>query len=213
MRSTPSSPDHSASEDDRTTRARIRDEALRLVAAHGPDAVSVRRIAAAADVSPGLVLHHFGSKDGLREELDRHVLERCDALLGELTGERPPGAEGSLAEALAGHFPPESPLPGYLRRMLTSDGDAGRQLFRRLYEVSRDRLDGMVAAGTASPGQDPAVRAAFLLVNDLAVVLLRERLTEALGVDPLTAEGTDRWAPEVMAVYAAGIGARTGGPK
>ena len=95
--------------DDRTARAVIRDEALRLFAARGPDAVTVRQIAAAAGVSPGLVLHHFGSKAGLREAVDQHVLGLFDLMLGELTGEAvpdlyDPGASGSLAEAIAGHL-------------------------------------------------------------------------------------------------------------
>ena len=53
--------------DDRTTRAVIRDEALALFAAEGPAGVSLRRVAAAAGVAPGLIVHHFGSKEGLLE--------------------------------------------------------------------------------------------------------------------------------------------------
>jgi len=49
---------------DRTTRAVIRDQALRLFTGRGPDAVTVRQIAAAAGVSPGLVIHCSGAKDG-----------------------------------------------------------------------------------------------------------------------------------------------------
>lgn len=60
--------------DDRTARARIRDEALRLFGNHGPDAVTLRDIAAAAGVSPALVVRHYGSKDGLREAVDDHVV-------------------------------------------------------------------------------------------------------------------------------------------
>jgi pimeloyl-ACP methyl ester carboxylesterase len=41
--------------------------ASRLFAVHGPAAVTVRQIATAAGVSPALVVHHFGSKEGLRE--------------------------------------------------------------------------------------------------------------------------------------------------
>ena len=37
---------------------------------------AIRAIAADAGVSPGLVVHHFGSKDGLREACDRHVVAR-----------------------------------------------------------------------------------------------------------------------------------------
>lgn len=204
MRSTP---------DDRTTRAVIRDEALRLFAARGPEAATVRQIAVAAGVSPGLVVHHFGSKDGLRKEVDQHVLAIFEAMLGELTGEGAaelldPGAEaGSLSEALAQHLPADSPLPAYLRRLLLSDTDAGRLLFRRLFDLSRRTLDGMAAAGLADPGRDPAVRAAVLLVNDLALLLLRDRVAEVLGADPLSADGMARWAPELLSIYAGGLNA------
>ncbi|MCX5052003.1 TetR/AcrR family transcriptional regulator [Streptomyces sp. NBC_00201] len=199
--------------DDRTTRAVIRDEALRLFAAGGPEAVTMRQIAAASGVSPGLVVHHFGSKEGLRQEVDQYVLEVFEAMLGELTGEGgaellDPGAgASSLSEAFARHLPDDSPLPSYLRRLLLSDADAGRLLFRRLYDLSKAALDGLAAAGLAAPGRDPAARAAFLLANDLALFLLRDRLTEILGTDPLSADGMARWAPEMLSIYAGGLNA------
>jgi AcrR family transcriptional regulator len=205
--------------DDRTTRAVIRDEALRLFAVRGPDAVSVRQIAAAAGVSPALVVHHFGSKDGLCREVDQYVLAVFGAMLGELTGEGrdelldPAAGAGSLSEAFARHLPDGSPLPGYLRRLLMTDAEAGRLLFRQLYELSRGALDGLAAVGYADRGRDPAVRAALLLANDLALFLLRDRLTDVLGVDPLSAEGMARWAPEVMAIYGGGLSATAPPPQ
>jgi AcrR family transcriptional regulator len=196
--------------DDRTARAVIRDEALRLFAARGPDGVTVRQIAAAAGVSPGLVVHHFGSKDGLREEVDRHVLGLFEAMFAEMTADSAPGlfdpaATGSLAEAIVRHLPPDSPVPAYLRRLLLADGDAGRELFRRLYQMSTALMGVLVQSGLAGPGADPAVRAAFLMANDLAVLLLRDHLADVLGVDPLSGEGMTRWAREVLAIYAAGL--------
>src|SRR5581483_4044818 len=193
--------------DDRTTRAVIRDESLRLFAERGPDAVTVRQIAAAAGVSPGLVSHHFGSKDGLRQAVDAHVLALFGAMLGELTSADlyDPGAAGSLAEAVVRHLPPDSPVPGYLRRLLLAGGDSGRELFRRLYEGSRTALDALAEAGLAAPGADPAVRAAILMSNDLAVLLLREQLTDVVGTDPLSAAGMARWGRELLAIYAAGL--------
>jgi hypothetical protein len=50
------------------------------------------------------------------------------------------------------------------------------------------------------------VRAAVLLVNDLAILILRERLREVLGVDPLSGTGMRRWGAEVMSIYRDGIG-------
>ncbi|WP_344657381.1 TetR/AcrR family transcriptional regulator [Catenulispora subtropica] len=195
--------------DDRTARAVIRDEALRLFAQHGPDAVSVRQIAAAAGVSAALVVHHFGSKEALREVVDRHVLETFDAMLAEMTGQGPemydPAATGSLVEAVQRHLPPDSPMPAYLRRMLLTDSAAGRELFAKLFTLSRGMLAALSEAGMATPGQDPAVRAALLMANDLAVLLLRDQLTEALGVDPLSREGMARWSAEMLAIYATGL--------
>jgi TetR/AcrR family transcriptional regulator, regulator of cefoperazone and chloramphenicol sensitivity len=208
-----------AVQDDRTARAIIRDEALRLFAEHGPDAVTVRQIAAAAGVSPGLVVHHFGSKDGLREEVDQHVLALFDATLGELTaGHTPdpfdPAASGSLMEAIVAHLPADSPVPAYLRRLLLADGGAGRELFRRLFWLSAGALEALVAAGMAAPGQDPAVRAAVLMSNDLAVLLLRDHLTDVLGSDPLSGVGMARWAREMLTIYASGLLATPpGGPR
>ncbi|MFC4908677.1 TetR family transcriptional regulator [Actinomadura gamaensis] len=214
-------------------RARLRDEALRLFAEHGPDAVSVRQIAAAAGASPALVVHHFGSKQGLRDAVDEHVVALFEALLAEVaTGEHagellappaagatstptsaptsapapaPASAPASVGELLAAHLPPDSPVPAYLRRLLLTDSEAGRAVFRRLYELSRATLSALVAAGLADPGRDPAVRAAFLLANDLAVLLLRDRIADVLGLDPLSAEGMDRWAGELLTVYGGGL--------
>lgn len=198
--------------EDRTARAIIRDEALRLFAAQGPDRVTVRQIATAAGVSPGLVVHHFGSKDGLLEAVDAWVVATFERMLGELTGDGgeellDPAATTSLSEALMRHLPPDSPLPGYLRRLLLSDTPAGRQLFRRLFEVGQSVLTALALAGQAHPGADPPVRAAFLMVNDLAVLLLREQLTDVLGVDPLSPVGLARWAPEMLSIYAGGLNA------
>lgn len=196
--------------DDLTARAVIRDEALRLFAERGPDTVTVREIAAAAGVSPGLVMHHFGSKERLRDAVDEHVLATLEAMLGELSREgnaglRQPSAAGSLAEAITAHLPPDSPAPAYLRRLLLDGGAAGRRLFRSMYEVSSQTVAAMSAAGLLTPGPDPAVRAAFLMANDLAVILLREHLADVLGTDPLTSEGMARWGREVLTVYAAGL--------
>jgi AcrR family transcriptional regulator len=61
--------------DDLTARARILDTALAQFAAHGMRGTTIRGVAEAAGVSPGLVHHHFGSKQKLREACDEHVME------------------------------------------------------------------------------------------------------------------------------------------
>ncbi|MGH3502134.1 MAG: TetR/AcrR family transcriptional regulator [Nocardioidaceae bacterium] len=197
--------------DDRTAKARIRDEALRLFGERGPDAVTVREVAAAAGVSPALVIRHYGSKDGLRDEVDEHVARVFEATLADATAptsDHPfdPEAVPSLVEAVAGNLPAGSAIPGYLGRLLLAGGPAASALFGKLHALSRDVLAIMARAGMANAGADPEVRAAFLLVNDLAVLILRDRLREVLGVDPLSADGMHRWGAEVFAVYRDGLG-------
>lgn len=195
---------------DLTARALIRDAALRLFAEHGPDAVSVRQIADEAQVSPALVLHHYGSKAGLREAVDAYASDAFDVLLDvnnrdDVVKRLAEGGSGWLAEAFAESFPPDSPLPAYLRRLMLSGDPAGERLFRQWYDATLLLLETMTDEGVAAPSDDPEVRAAFLLGADLALVLLRQPIANALGTDPFGTEGMTRWAEEVLSIYRDGV--------
>jgi AcrR family transcriptional regulator len=193
----------------------LRDTALTLFAERGVDAVSVRDVATAAGVSPGLVVHHFGTKDALRQAVDDHVsglmetmLEAAGAEL-DLDAGRMAGSDAAagLAAGFAGLFaeylPPDSPVPAYVRRLLMS-GDAGRALFRRWFDMTVAMIHAWTATGLLRPTSDPEAMAAFLLLNDLAVFLMRDQVTEVLGVDPM-GEGIERWSRVVMETYAGGV--------
>ncbi|MEO6116132.1 MAG: TetR family transcriptional regulator [Pseudolysinimonas sp.] len=200
--------------EDRTSRAIIRDESLRLFAERGPDAVTVREVAAAAGVSAALVIRHYGSKQGLQVAVDDHVVSTLERVLGELADPASgspfdPASSSGIIDAVFGQLPAGSSLPRYLGRMLLAGGPAAASVFRRLYEAARGVLDTLVQQGLASPGADPSVRAAFLLTNDLAVFLLRDRIAEVIGTDPLSRQGMLRWAGELTQIY--GEGLRSGG--
>jgi AcrR family transcriptional regulator len=172
--------------------------------------VTVRQIANEAGVSPALVVHHFGSKDGLRAEVDAFAARAFDAIFEAMRPEdvadllAGQAAGGSVAEAFARGFPPGSPLPAYLRRLLLTNDPAGAALFGRWYATTRRLLDMMVEMGVARPSEDPDIRAAFFLINDLALILLRTPIAVAIGADPLTPEGIGRWAREASIVSAEG---------
>lgn len=194
----------SESPGDLTARAVIRNAALRLFADHGPAAVSVRQIASAAGVSPALVLHHYGSKSGLREAVDAHAAAQFDSLFDDAdeVGEAlTTGSVASVAELFTRALPVDSPLPAYLRRLMLDGDPAGLALFRRWHEASRLLLERLEEAGYASPSADPEVRAAFMLAADLVLLLMRTPITDVLGVDPLSPEGLTRWAAEVTRIY------------
>ena len=191
-------------------RERIVTSALRLFADRGADAVTVRDIAADADVSPALILHHFGSKSGLREAVDDHVAGvfdglRDDAMIESARMDASGITASSFAELLLRNLPPDSPIPAYLRRLLLSGDPAGLRFFRQWHELTLGAVDAMQAAGVARPSADPEVRAAFLMINDLALLLMREHLADTLGFDPLTPDGLQRWTVDVIDAYTTGV--------
>jgi AcrR family transcriptional regulator len=151
---------------DRTARARIRDAAVLTFGTAGFDA-SVRAVAAAAGVSPGLVIHHFGSKDGLRTACDEHVLRVIrEAETDAFTHSTP----GSLLAQLA-ELDQYAPLVGYLVQALLAGGDLAATLLTRLTEDAEGYLAEAVAAGRMRPSRDPAARAAFLVDVGIGAVL------------------------------------------
>lgn len=179
---------------------------MRLFAERGTAGVSIRDVAADAGVSASLVMHHYGSKQRLKAAVD----ERATAALAELiAGFSDVGLDEvsamSFASAFAERFGDDSALVPYLRRLLIDGGAPAQTLFRTLFDATLALMVGLEAAGVAKPVDDAAVRAAFLLVNDLAVLVLREQIADALGFDPVGPEGLLRWGETVMDVYTTGI--------
>ncbi len=191
--------------EDRTTSAIIRDQATALFAARGTSGVTVREIAAEAGVSPGSVMHHFGSKDGLKVAVDRRAAVFVEEMLAQMARLGEVGGVASLAALFAESFEREPALAAYVRRLLFDGGEAADELFARLYEASLTGTHALVEAGVVRASQDEAVRVAFLLANDLAVILLRPQLEQVLGCDPLGDAGLPRWTAEAVDVYARGL--------
>lgn len=178
---------------------------MRLFADRGALSVTVRDIAAEAGVSPSLVIHHYGSKDRLKEAVDEHVVRFFADLLAEFLDASPQemlsaSTTASLADRLG-----DGPMLRYLRRLLADGGPAAERLFRSLYDMSRELVGRYVRAGVFKPSSDDAARVALLLVNDLGVVLLRDQISAVLGVDPLQGAGLVRWGQAVMDLYVNGL--------
>ncbi|MGZ8178744.1 TetR family transcriptional regulator [Williamsia sp. SKLECPSW1] len=152
---------------DLTARARIRDAAIAVFVRDGFGA-TVRAVATTAGVSPGLVIHHFGSKAGLRAACDDHVLahgrERADALLGD---------EERVADAIGaalGRLAEEGPVLGYLTRVLAEGGEVARSFLQRLVADTEQSMRAAVAAGTVRPSVDEAARARFVVAMSVGVL-------------------------------------------
>lgn len=178
-------------DDDRTARARIRDAAIQCFADAGVASTSVRTIAEAADVSPGLVMHHFGSKERLRTECDHHIAslvrEAKERAVAEGADLDPMGQIRAYEDGL--------PLLRYLARTL---GDGTPHVAALIDEMVDDAVvytEKAVETGLMLPSDDPRGRAAVLVLWSLGAVVLHEHVQRVLGAD-LTGDAAD------MAAYA-----------
>ncbi|MEV0948654.1 TetR family transcriptional regulator [Rhodococcus sp. NPDC049939] len=155
------------SRSDLTTRARIRDAAIAVFAESGFTA-GLRAIAAAAGVSPGLVNHHFGSKDGLRAECDKYVLDVIRRRKAEaIATPGPAQAMKDLAE-----IDEYAPLFAYIVRSFQAGDGLGESLFEQMVQDAEQYLEMGVASGQVRPSRDPAARARYLTLNNVGAMLL-----------------------------------------
>ena len=174
--------------EDLTARARIRDAALRLFAERGIDGASIRDIANAAGVSGGLVRHHFGSKEGLRDACDAYALDRLMRIKEQAV------LDGQLANP--GFLPATHPtillLYRYLARGMVDGSKAAASMF-----------DDMVDLARHEPGhsQDPRAYAAVLVAMQTGLLALHEHLSRALEADILAPEGHLRMSRALVDFY------------
>lgn len=174
--------------EDLTARARIRDSALLQFAEHGIKGATIRSIAESAGVSPALVQHHFGSKDGLREACDGYVLE---TVRGD-TKQAISGRRLSDPDFIAGVYQTAPSIMRYLIRALVEGSPAAASLFDELVAVAEEFLASVPYDDSSPPLSDRRTQAAVLTAMKLGVFVLHEHLDRALDVETLTDEGFPR---------------------
>jgi TetR/AcrR family transcriptional regulator, regulator of cefoperazone and chloramphenicol sensitivity len=180
-------------EQDLTAKARLREVALELFAAQGVGATSLRSVAKAADVSAGLVVHHFGSKEGLCRAVDEAVVERIELALAEVPIE---GSGGELlegrGEVVAALLRRQPVLCDYIGRALSENTEASVALFHRLFSsASRDRA--LVEAGALRADTDRFWRAIHQMLLILGPLMMRPLIERELDGPLLEEPNFGRW--------------------
>lgn len=173
----------------------IRDAAIELFGRYGPGSVSLRAVAARAGVSQPLIIKHYGSRENLETAVDEHVLDVLRrALEPLLSGEEVP--ERSISDLLT-----STPAVRYFAHLLISGGPRADRAFASLHRFSTALVDRLDRAGMVAEGTDREHLATVLLVHDLSVALMRDRITAVLGEDPLGEAGLSRWRDLVGRLY------------
>lgn len=170
----------SPASEDLTARARIRDAALRLFAERGVAGASVRDIAAAAGVSSGLVRHHFGSKEELRDACDTYAMDRVARLRDRVTAT---GGEAFIATA---HSESRA-LQRYLLKSMLDGSTTASAMFDDVVSQAEAWLG---AAGADT--RDLRAAAVVLCVMQVGSYLMPAEVSRLLGADIDGDEGTVR---------------------
>ncbi|MBU7597950.1 TetR family transcriptional regulator [Streptomyces sp. P38-E01] len=149
------------------TATRIREAAIARFGRDGFDA-GLRAIAADAGVTAGLVVHHFGSKDGLRRACDARVLR---LIREEKAKTLTSGTSEMLLTQLA-EVERFAPLVLYLLRSLQAGGELAAELIVQLTTDAEKYLTAGEAAGVILPSRDRAARARYLAYQSAGGMLL-----------------------------------------
>ncbi|MGZ5395670.1 MAG: TetR family transcriptional regulator [Mycobacterium sp.] len=143
--------------DDRTAIARIRDAAIDQWGQNGFN-LGLRSVAEAAGVSAALVIHHFGSKDGLRKACDEYVAEEVRQSKSESIQSSDPASWFAQMAEIESY----APMMAYLVRSMQSGSDLAKAFWQRMSENAEEYIEEGVRAGTIRPSRDPKARARFL---------------------------------------------------
>jgi AcrR family transcriptional regulator len=150
------------------TRAAILTAARRLFASEGADGTSVRAVAREAGVDPALVLHYFGSKEGLFQAAVEWPVDMgvaADRVFG--------GGLDDLGGRLVRFFmeqwetePTRHPLEIIVRGAIRRESEG-----RLLMEFADDQLVRRLAA--LLPGPDASLRASLVLSSLMGLAVAR----------------------------------------
>ena len=127
-------------------------------------------------MSPGLVIHYFGSMEGLRRACDDHIADSIRRY-----------KESAIAAT------------AYLANVLGDDSPAVEVLVDHIVADAEAYFELGVETGMIKPADDPRRRAAVIALWSLGALVLHRHAERLLGVDLTADDLADD--PEAMASY------------
>lgn len=190
-----------------TAETRIRRVALALFAEFGYDATTVRAIANAAGVSPGLIIHHYDSKAGLREAVNAEVVETIGSFIddhlphGDSIDEIFETPEAGFREL----FTSRPELAAYIRRLFFDGDEAGLEILRQFMGISRKLSGAFESLGWMREAPDPEMRDLQLIILEMGPVLFFPLFAAYFEQPPLDEEIHHRWVASEFDIFMNGL--------
>ena len=169
--------------------------AMRLFAEKGFDSVTVRDISSEAEVSVGLINHHFLSKEGLRDAVDNYFIRRTGSAIDRAilaTNAYDPDKMAEYQEQWIKAFSDEWPqFVAYLRRAIMEASPWGEALFQRYFASIRRMMDKFDAQGLLKEDADRLWLPLLYLFQFIGPLILEPFIKSMLGKSPYE---PDMWA-------------------
>lgn len=174
---------------------RIINAAIELYGEIGFAGVSLRAIATQAGVSAPLIIHHFGSKDGLRRACDRYAVE----VVNHFKTEAISSANDFTLDMMWGQLEETQLILRYIIQSLAIGGPEINALMDDLVERAITYTTEMVESGLVKPATNERHRAIVLLLQGLGASMLHRQMERLLGVS-LVEGSPPQFGPYVNAV-------------
>ena len=186
--------------EDLTARARIRDAAMAQFAEHGYRDTTIKGVADAAGVSPGLVQHHFGTKEGLRRACDEAAAEAIRRQMALVERVDSAAANPDFGSALYSTSPL---LVRYLIRLLVEGSPVAASLFDEM-ATGTEKFLSDARPDLFPPGSQKARDGATVMgVMHLGSAVLHEQVSRRMGVSVLDSATAPRIGLLMLDVYVA----------
>ena len=190
--SSPGRPSPAPPAADLTARARIRDAAITHFADVGYERATIRAIARTAGVSPGLLRHHFGSKEELRRACDEHIAETMRRINAQYLDDM----GGAAADRR--HV---QPFERYIVRALAENSPSAAPIFDEMVTMTEHWLSRADESRPDRPAVDRRIRAALISAMASGIPLLHEQLSRTVGADIFGPEGGRLVALGLLDIY------------
>jgi AcrR family transcriptional regulator len=191
---------------DLTTFARIRNAALQGFATDGVAATSIRDVARAAGVSPGLVQHHFPTKAVLGQAVNDYVAAiAVDAFRDVPAASSAAGASEELGRRVAALVDEHPNALLYVARASIEGNPGALDLFDTFVSIAEEQWQQLAKDGLLRADIDQQWTALNTIVVNLSPLLFQAALDRQLPQPFSSPEGLQRWQMAATRLFRHGV--------
>ena len=191
---------------DLTTYARVRNAALEGFTRDGVAGTSIRDVAKAAEVSPGLVQHHFPNKAALIGAVNDYVIDVATNAFSEpFENDSPTDIQQQLGDRVTALVREHPTTLRYVARSAADGDETALVLFDAFLAIARAQWQALADQDLLRPGTDITWAALHAVVINLGTVLLTDAIDRHLPEPFFTPEQLERWNAASSKLFREGI--------